>query len=286
MGAVLLVSFRESLEAAIVVGMIAAFLRRSALLRLGSAIWAGGAAGLAASLGVAALFLAILGEFEGRAEQLFEGIVMVAGAALLATLILWIDHGDMRANLERKGAAGATRGGWWGIALLVFASVLREGVETVVFLGASLKTSGSLGFIAGLSGLAAAIAIGLIVFAAGTKLSLRRFFAATNLLLILFAAGLVGRAAGEFGEAGILPPLVDKLWDLNPPLLPGGAYPAFHEEGLIGSFLKGLFGYTAAPSLSMFLAYSLFLIGVGAVLMLRRRPGPSASALDAGAGAR
>ena len=123
----------------------------------------------------------------------------------------------------------------------------------------------------GLAGLGAAVVVGFLIFRAGARIGLRRFFTATNILLLLFAAGLVGRAAGEFGEAGILPPLVDRLWDLNPPLMAGGAFPAFHEEGVIGSFLKSLFGYSAAPSLSMLLAYCLYTAIVAWTLLSRRR---------------
>jgi high-affinity iron transporter len=271
MGAILLIVFRESLEATIVLGMLFAILGRAGLGRLWSAVWAGCVAALAVSLGVAQLFIALTGSFDGRAEQLFEGSLMAVGAALLTTLILWMDKSDLRASLERRTAAGAGRGGWWGIALLAFASVLREGVETVVFLGDSLRGAGGAGLAVGFAGLGAAVAVGFLIFAVGDRIGLRRFFAATNVLLLLFAAGLVCRAAGEFGEAGILPPLVDRLWDLNPPLLAGGAYPAFHEEGVVGSFLKSLFGYSAAPSLSMLLAYCLYTAGIAWALLSRRR---------------
>ncbi len=120
--------------------------------------------------------------------------------------------------------------------------------------------------------MAAAILVALLVFAAGAKLRLRRFFAVTNVLLLLFAAGLVGKAAGELGEAGLVPPLISRLWDLNPPAAEGAPYPAFHENGLIGSFFKGLFGYSATPSLMMLLVYVAYLTGVGIVLLSRRRP--------------
>jgi high-affinity iron transporter len=271
MGEILLITFRESLEATVIVGLVLAFLRRSGLARVDSAVWAGGAAGLAASLGVAALFIAVVGEFEGRAEQLFEGTVMLVGAALLTSLVFWVDRGEIKAGLERRSAASAGRGGWWGIALLVFVSILREGAETVIFLGASFRDAGTAGILGAFAGLVAAALVGYLVFAAGKRLELRRFFAATNLLLVLFAAGLVGRAAGEFVEAGVLPPLVQELWNLNPPPGADGAFPAFHERGAIGSLLKGLFGYSASPSLTTLLAYTLYLLGLAALLLSRRR---------------
>ena len=130
------------------------------------------------------------------------------------------------------------------IALLVFASVLREGV------GRSSSSARRWGRRIGRhslrpGGIGRGDPRGLLVFAAGAKLRLRRFFAVTNVFLLLFAAGLVGKAAGELGEAGLVPPLISRLWDLNPPEAEGAPYPAFHENGLIGTFFKGLFGYSA-----------------------------------------
>ncbi len=270
MGAILLVVFRESLEAALVIGILLAYLRRTGLDRLVSGLWAGAIAAIVASVGTAFLFLAVFGGFEGRAEQLFEGSVMLAGAILVTVLILWIDHADLRTSLEEKAAMRTEKGGLRNVALMAFISVFREGVETVIFIGASLRTSGFPGAMAALAGMAAAIAIGFVVYSVGSRAGLRRFFAATNILLVLFAAGLVGRAAGEFGEAGVLPPIVERLWNLNPPLV-GAAYPVLHEKGLIGSTLRSLFGYSASPSLSMALAYGLYLCVVAAIILSRRR---------------
>jgi len=264
MAAIFLIIFRESLEAAIVIGILAAFLARLGQGKLRSALWVGGILALAASLGIAALFLKILGEFEGRAEQLFEGSVMLVGAGFLTSLILWIKKGDIRSALEGRAGAGLGKAGWWGMAILAFVSVLREGVETVVFLGSSLRDLGLGGGLAGLAGLAGAVFLGYLAFAAGKRL--RAFFQVTNVLLIFFAAGLVGRAAGEFVEAGILPPLAARLWNLNS-LMP--------EDGALGSVLKGLFGYSASPSLMMALAYCLYLGSVGLAVVLHRKRRPA-----------
>jgi len=270
LGAALLITFRETLEAALVVGIILAFLAKADLRRFRPAVWGGVAAGILVSILTAYLFINILGEFDGKPEQVFEGIVMLAGAFLLTTLILWLNKGDVKAATESKVAASAGAGGWWGIALLVFVSVLREGIETVLFVGSSLKNSGPEGLAGATAGIVLALVLGLVFFRSGTRMSIKGFFTATNILLILFAAGLVGQSVHELNEAGIVPAIAEQVWNLNPPGSEG-FYPAFHENGLIGGFLKGLFGYNGDPSLTEAAAYIAYLLSIGGVLLRRRR---------------
>jgi high-affinity iron transporter len=270
MGATILITFRESLEAALVVGLVLAVLGKTNQRRLAPSVWLGLVAGVIASILVAWAFIRLLGQFEGREEQLFEGTVMVIGALLLATLILWTGSHSSGSKLEGE-ASRAAGGGWWGIALLVFVSILREGVEMVIYLGSSLSGGGTGVFIGGLIGIGVALVIGFLIFAAGSRFPLKGFFTATTALLVLFGAGLFGRAVGEFGEAGLIPPLVAPLWSLAP-LVDGTPIPAFNEEGAVGSFLKGLFGYSSSPSLSQVIAYLAF-VGAIAALLLARRAG-------------
>jgi high-affinity iron transporter len=147
-------------------------------------------------------------------------------------------------RLDRAAQRQVSAG--WSLLALVAVSILREGIETILFLSAA----GSSGIIAGSAiGLVAAAGIAAVFLLSTRGVSLRGFFAATNVLLILFAAGLVSRGAHELVEAGVLPPLVERLWDLNPPLRADGGYPALHQRGALGGILRGLFGYAAAPSL-------------------------------------
>jgi high-affinity iron transporter len=267
MGATLLITFRESLEAALVVGLVLAVLGKTDQKRLNTSVWIGLVAGILVSLLVAWGFVRMLGQFEGREEQLFEGSVMLVGSLLLATLILWTGSHSSGSKLEGQ-ASKAAAGGRWGILVLVFVSILREGVETVVYLGTSLRDGGLGTFIGGLAGIGIALVMGILIFASGTRFPLKRFFGVTTALLLLFGAGLFGRAAGEFVEAGILPPLVDPLWVLAPPV-DGAALPLFNDGGAIGSFLKGLFGYSSSPSLMQVIFYLLFLGGLGSLLLFR-----------------
>ncbi len=247
-----LILFRETLEAALLVGIVLGYLSRTGQTRHRLPVWLAVAAGAAASVLIAWLFQRLAGGFEGRGEQIFEGLVMLAGAALLTTLIAWMaGKRDAAAKVERgverrlapEGSHGA------GLFLLVFIAVLREGVESVIFLGAARLSAGAGGLLGALAGLVAAALLGFLLFRGALRIRLSVFFAVTNLLLLLFAAGLVAHGLHELVEAGWLPALVEPVWDLNP-LLP--------ERGVTGSLLRGLFGYNGDPSLLELLGYAAY----------------------------
>ena len=259
----LLIMFRESLEAVLVAGIVFGFLQKTGQQKLRAKVWLGIVAGAAASVLGAALFQLLAGGFEGRSEQIFEALTMLAGAALMTTVIVWVARrGGSRAELEAQ-AASRMRGGGWGLFLLVFISILREGIEAVLFLaaaGSPSPTEAPAGVrIGGLAGLAAAVILGALLLRASRRVGMRRFFAVTNVLLMLFAAGLVARAVHELSEAGIVPPIVERLWDLNPAVRADGSYPALHEKGSVGGIFRGLFGYSGAPSLAEAMGWAGFL---------------------------
>ena len=271
MGASLLITFRESLEASLVIGMVLASIRREGRQSRLFAIWGALGLGLLASLGVAWAFIRFLGQFEGREEQIFEGSTMVIGALLLGTLIFW--SGSHSSGKRLEGDINDASGkGWLAIGLLVFVSILREGVETVVYLGSSLRQSGSGTFVGGVAGILLAVIMGLLILRGGMRLPATRVFMATTALFLLFGAGLLARAVGEFGEAGILPTLGAPLWNLGRIGLDGEASP-LSDQGAIGSFLKGLFGYSSSPTPAMALAWLLYLTGMGALVARRRAKG-------------
>jgi high-affinity iron transporter len=259
----LLIVFRETLEAALVIGLVLGYLARTGQERLRSSVWLATAAGIAASGMGAFLFHRLAGGFEGRAEALFEGVTMLLGAGLLTTLIVWIaGRADaarrLRQRLETRLAA-RMGSRYPGLFLLVFFSILREGVETVLFLAAARFNSSGNNLLGALIGLSAAGLLGFALFRGALRISLRAFFTSTNALLILFAAGLVGRGIHELQEAGLIPEIVEHLYDLTR-LLP--------ESGFAGGLAKGLFGYHANPGLLEMLAYSLYL-AMNAALWVR-----------------
>lgn len=266
MAASFLITFREVLEAALVVGIVLGYLARTGLTRHRGVVFAGIAAGVAASGLGAFLFVRLAGGFEGRAEQLFEGITMLVGAALLTTMILWMmRQRQVAAELEAKVAASLRGPNRASLFALVFVAILREGIETVLFLSAARIASPGNNLVGALLGLIVAIVLGFALFVGSLKVSLRSFFAVTNILLILFAAGLIGMGVHEFQEAGVLPTVVGYVWNINPPAPDGGPYPALHEKGAVGSILRGLFGFNGDPSLLEVVAYGGYLATVAAL---------------------
>jgi high-affinity iron transporter len=274
-----LLSLREGLEAALIIGIALAALRKMGRTGLAPAIWRGVLAALGISL-LAGLALTWIGaEFGGRGEQLFEGTAMLAAAALLTWMIIWMRRqaASLQKNLEAEvvqAAAGRnnTRALFW----LSFLAVSREGLELVLFLIAAQMASDRLQTMLGaVLGLAGAIALGWLLFASSKHLSLRQFFNATNILLILFAAGMVAHGIHEFNEAGIIPSVIEHVWDLNF---------ALDEKQTIGQLLTALFGYNANPSLTEIIGYLAYFLGLG--LLWKRLAQPVFAVQTAGQAAR
>ncbi|MBA7553125.1 Ferrous iron permease EfeU [subsurface metagenome] len=133
-----LILFRETLEVALVIGVVLGYLVRSAQSTYKRSVYLGLAAGAGASALGALAFQLLAGGFNGLAEEIFEGVTMLAGALLLTTLILWMIRKSAQAKeLERKVADRLSGTRKAGLFLLIFFSVLREGIESVIFLGAA-----------------------------------------------------------------------------------------------------------------------------------------------------
>lgn len=262
----LLITLRETLEASLIVGIMLAFLNRTQNRDRNPIIWAGVAAGVLTSVITGFILLQFTGGFEGRAEQIYEGITMLVAAALITWMVVWLaSHSKyMKEGIEQKMQLHLEKGALISLFLLVYTSILREGIETVIFLQAafmqSQDTSTHLGAIAGM--ILAVSAAWLLFRGMMTWFSLSRFFQCTGILLMFFAAGLVAHGVHELQEAGLVPILVEQVWNTNH---------IINEEGAIGGLLKGLFGYNGNPSLIEVFSYIVYLCGVGVLWKSMRR---------------
>src|SRR3989344_4519728 len=167
-----LVTSRETLEASLVIGIVLAYLNRTSSHDYKKTVYYGIFFGIIASIIAAFMFTIFAGDFEGRAEQIFEGITMIIGAFLLTTMILWMMRQrhiskEIEGKVERHLMNAQPLFSHLGIFLLIFIAIIREGTETVIFLNALNYASG-LSFIGGTLGIAAAIIIGYLFFV-GTR---------------------------------------------------------------------------------------------------------------------
>ncbi len=251
----LLITLREGLEAALIIGIILAYLAKTDNRQGFKPVWLGVALGVLGSLVAGAIIYVSAGELSGRAEEIFEGIAMFLAVGVLTWMIFWMRRQaiNIRANLQQEIQTVLTTGSSMGLVLLAFLAVVREGIETVLFLFAASRVDESpvLFTAGGLLGLVVAIAIGYAIYKGAARLNLRAFFNVTSVLLILFAAGLLAHGIHEFHEAGIIPPVVEHVWDINN-ILP--------ERSTAGRFLTAIFGYNGNPSLVEVAAYVVYLV--------------------------
>lgn len=256
-----IITFRETLEAALVVGIVLSYLVKTQRTQHNNVVYLGVASAIVVSLIGAYLFNVLAGGFEGRAEQIFEGASMLFAVIMLTYMILWMmNQKHIATELHQKVDMELNEQHKVGLFLVVFASVLREGIETVIFLGATTFVSaGQNNILGALLGIATVIIIAYFIFIAGKKINIKIFFNVTSVFLILFAAGLVSSSIHEFQEAGILPETIEHVWNINPQVKIGGTYPIMHQEGFIGSILHSLIGYDASPSLLQLIGYLAYI---------------------------
>ena len=254
MTAALIITLRETLEASLIVGIILAYLKKTENLRHKKAVWLGVGAGIALSVVLAFVFERYFGGFTGKAEELYEGVAMLMAGGLLTWMILWmiVQRRGLRKNIEGKVHAHVSNNHPVGLFLLTFVGVAREGIETVIFLQAAAIQGGGVNSLwGGLLGIVLAIGVAYLLFKGVAKIPMKKFFTFTSVLLILFAAGLVAHGIHELQEAGVIPIVVEHLWDVNHLL---------NEKGTLGGLLKGVFGYNGNPSLIEVLSYCVYLL--------------------------
>ena len=272
---------REGLEAALIVGIIAAYLvkigRRDALPKIATGVVA--AVGL--SIGLGLLITLTIEKLPLVLQETLEGLAAVLAVGVLTWMLFWMRRqargvkGELQAAVDRVLTEG---GGAWGLAALAFMAVIREGIETSLFLVgqvASADDAASSILIGAVVGLAIAVGIGVLFYQGSRRVNLASFFRWTGVALDFIAAGLLTHAIHEFIEVGVITVGTQPAFDISAVLS--------HEEG-IGQFLRALFGYTSQPEVITLVAYVTYVV---VVLWLFLRPvGPTAPARSSAEAAR
>ena len=283
------ITLREGVEAALVVGIVLACLKKADQTNLNSWVYAGIAAGIAASGFVGALFNQLLyilstsnQPYAPVIKQLLEGCLGIFAIAMLSWMLIWMTQQARFLKTEVEGAVtaalkGNTKAGW-GVFGLIFIAVLREGFETVIFVSAQFQQglTPALGAVAGLLG---AAIIGSLIFKWGVKIDIRQFFKFMGILLLLIVAGLAVSALKHFDSSAAILSQTDSnyaaicvyfdrtaqlhscilgpmVWDAAA-ILPDRQFP--------GILLKALFGYRDRIYLIQAIAYAIFLVTVGSL---------------------
>lgn len=218
----LLIALREGLEAALVVGILAAYLVKVRRRDLLPALWVGVGVAVALPLALGVLLTWGPQTLTFQAQEVIGGSLSLVACAMVAWMVLWMGRNSrslksgLEGSLER---AVARRDAGRGIVALAVLSVGREGMETALFLWATVRSSVEKSVVASSAGMAvgfaAAILLGWMVYRGGRRLNLGRFFSWTGLFLVLVAAGVAAYGVGDLQEAGVLPGATTTAWDLS-----------------------------------------------------------------------
>ena len=262
----LLTGLREGVEAALIVSIILAYLAKTGNQRHFGKIWLGAGAAIALSVVVGVVLFVTIGGFQEPAEQIFEGVAMITAAAVVTWMLFWMRRtsANIKGQLHDSVDRALSEGSAWGLSILAFTAVIREGIETALFLlgqATAAGTEATSTLVGAVVGLLIAVGIGYALYRGARVINLRTFFLWTGVALIFIAAGLLSHGIHEFVEAGIITFGTSTAFDIS------GVLP--HEDNLLGEMLRAIFGYTSTPEWITFISWLAYIV---IVLYLYTRP--------------
>ncbi|TMU85753.1 iron permease [Bacillus sp. BHET2] len=272
----LLITFREVLEALLIIGIITTYLKKMEFGHYTKFVWLGAGLAVLASVGVAMLFQVVFTGFAAMGSEMYLKIsIMLISSILLTQMVFWMaKHSrNLKGNMEGKMNTFITTGNIVGMVIHSFLVVLREGVETVFFFAAI--TGGDIGAAMQGWGAITGVVIGAVVaylFFKGTmRISLKSFFKVTGAFIILISAGLLVQAISMMQDLGMIGSVIPHLYDLTW-LLPEHPIDYAHYlrdtgsapwlSGDVGIFLKALFGYSSMPSIEEVISYIGYFVAI------------------------
>jgi len=249
-----LIMLREGLEAALITGIIATYLRQTGRTGWMPMVWIGVFLAIAMSLFVGAGLQLVSAEFPQKMQELFEAGVGLVAVVVLTSMVFWMRKAarSIKAELHDSiDTALASSAAGWALIGMVFFAVAREGLESIFFLLAIFQQSpGPEMPLAALAGVLVAVAVGFGIYFGGLRLNLKRFFRWTGIFILFVAAGLLAGALGSLHEAGLWNGLQTPAYDLSE-VLP--------VSGVIGTVLSGILGYQDSPTIGEVIVYFAFL---------------------------
>jgi high-affinity iron transporter len=264
--ATFVIGLREGLEASLIVGIVAAFLVQRGQRRALRSVWAGVVLAVALCVGVAAALQAATQQLPQRQQEQLETVLALVAVAMVTYMIVWMTRHarSMRSDLEASASSALAKGSAWALVAMAFLAVLREGLETSVFLLATYQASGSNaeGAVGASLGILLAVGLGYLIYRGGITLDLARLFRVTGVLLVLVAAGLVMSAAHTAYEAGWLLAGQARALDLSTVVEPGTVRAAL---------LMGVLGWQPRPTVAEVIGWLVYLVPMLVVVLWPRR---------------
>lgn len=258
-----IIGLREGLEAALVVGILLAYIMRSGKQHLARPLWSGVAGAIVLSIGVAIALSRTSEEFSERGQEIFAGIASLGAVALVTWMIFWMKRTARSIKAELQGKLDLAMSlGPVAVAGIAFIAVAREGVETALFLWTSAQTgvNHAQGLLGAAIGLAIAIVLGRAIYKGSVKVNLAKFFRISGVALIIIAAGVLVYGIHELQEVHWLPGEDMVAWDLS-------AY--IPETSALAMIIDGLAGFSVYMTVPQLAAWAVY---TGIVLTLFLRP--------------
>jgi high-affinity iron transporter len=274
--ATLVIFLREGVEASMIIAILLAYLNRIGRREHFRDVFLGVGAALVLATGGGVAAYETIRSYDGsRVQTIFETVTYLVAATVLTYMTFWMRKHARSLSKELRARADAALDGRarWGLGLLAFQAVGREGLETVVFTLAIIFSTSAAGALTGaVIGLAGSLAIAFVIYRLGHKLNLARFFTVIGVLLMVFAAGLLADAVENLQHLGWLPVLDAPMWH---------SARLLSEESALGDVLHSFFGYSDAPTPLQLLIYVAYLaivvmvyLGVRGRLTAARGNGP------------
>jgi high-affinity iron transporter len=261
------IGLREGLEAALIVGIVAAFLVQRNERRALRAMWLGIALAVGLCTATAVALQVAGSSLPLREREAMEGALALVAVLGVTYMVVWMRRHsrELKRKLESEAANALLSGSVFALVGMAFLAVLREGMETAIFMLAAFgnSTDPAATGLGAVLGVVVAIALGYAIYRGGIRINLGRFFQVTGLVLVLVAAGLLASSVHEFAEAGLITVFQQRAMDLSWLIAPGS---------IQGALLTGLFGFQAVPTVAELGTWLVYAVPMSAYVLWPQRP--------------
>ena len=269
-----LIALREGVEAALIVGVVAAYLVKVGRKNLLPKVWLGVVIAAAIPLSLGAIMTWGPYTLSFQAQEILGGTLSLVAVAMVTWMILWMSSNSRQfaRKLREDTAAQLASGSEWGVVWIAFIAVAREGIETALFVWATIKSSAensiaapALGVV---TGLLVAVVIGWLIYTGAARINLSVFFNITGLLLIFVAAGIVSYGIGDLQEASVIPGWGTHIYDITA-YLDGSLYSWLTTSSWWWTLLEAMFNVNASPTHLQLIGWVLYIVIILPLFLVR-----------------